>query len=81
MKIGGTFWLKYSPVFNQQFILAISINAKVASEVDSEIEKLVLQGEKKAKEVLSKHKPKLKKLSELLLKKETLERAELEKVI
>ena len=54
---------------------------KIASEVDSEIEKLVLQGERKAREVLSKHKPKLKKLSLLLLKKETLEREELKKII
>jgi cell division protease FtsH len=54
---------------------------KIASEVDSEIEKLILQGEKKAKEVLSKHKLKLKKLSLLLLKKETLEREELKKII
>jgi len=54
---------------------------KIASEVDSEIEKIVTDGEKKATDILSKNKPKLKKLAELLLKKETLERAELKKII
>jgi len=54
---------------------------KTASLIGDEVEKIVLQGEKQAKEVLTKHKVKLKKLSELLLKKETLEREEFEKVI
>ena len=54
---------------------------KIASEIDSEIEKIILEGEKKAQDILSKYKVKLKKLATLLLKKETLERAEFEKVI
>ncbi len=54
---------------------------KIASEIDSEIEKIILEGEKRAQDILSKHKAKLKKLATLLLKKETLERAEFEKVI
>jgi cell division protease FtsH len=54
---------------------------KIASQIDSEVEHLVLEGEKQAKDILAKNKPRLKKLSELLLKKETIEREELEEVI
>lgn len=54
---------------------------KIASQVDSEVEKIIVSCEKKAKEVLARNKPKLKKLAELLLKKETLERKEIEKII
>ena len=54
---------------------------KIASQVDSEIERIIAEGEKKAKEILTKNKPKLKKLSTALLKQETLEREELEKII
>jgi cell division protease FtsH len=53
---------------------------KIASQIDSEVEKIVTEAEKKAKQVLIKNKPKLKKLSELLLKKETVERDEIKKV-
>jgi len=54
---------------------------KVASQIDSEVEKIILGCEKKAKEILSRNKSKLKKLAEELLKKETLEREEIEKII
>ncbi len=54
---------------------------KIASQIDSEVEKIVTEAEKKAKQVLIKNKPKLKKLSELLLKKETVERDEIKKVV
>jgi ATP-dependent Zn protease len=37
--------------------------------------------EKKAKEILTKHKAKLKKLTAVLLKKETLDREEIDKII
>jgi len=54
---------------------------KIASQIDSEVEKIVSEGEKKAKQVLAKNKAKLKKLADLLLKKETIEREELKKII
>jgi len=54
---------------------------KIASQVDDEIEKIVLAGERRAREVLTKHKARLKKLATALLKKETLEREELERII
>jgi cell division protease FtsH len=54
---------------------------KVASQIDSEVEKIIVGCEKKAKEILTRSKPKLKKLAEALLKKETLERKEIEKIL
>jgi len=54
---------------------------KIASQIDGEVEKIVLDGEKLAKEILLKHKIKLKKLTTALLKKETLDREEIEKII
>ncbi|MDH4358717.1 MAG: ATP-dependent zinc metalloprotease FtsH [Candidatus Berkelbacteria bacterium] len=54
---------------------------KIASQIDSEIERIISEGEKKAREVLTKNKSKLKKLATILLKKETLEREELGKVL
>jgi len=54
---------------------------KIASQIDSEIERIILEAEKKAKQVLLKNKSKLKKLTDLLLKKETVERKEILKII
>jgi len=54
---------------------------KIASQVDGEIGRIVLSGEKRAREILTKHKARLKKLATALLKKETLERKELERVL
>ena len=54
---------------------------KIASQVDGEIGRIVLAGEKRAREVLTKQKARLKKLATALLKKETLEREELERII
>lgn len=54
---------------------------KIASQIDSEVERIVTEAEKKAKQVLTKNKTKLKKLAELLLKKETVEREEILKLV
>ncbi|MCX6809930.1 MAG: ATP-dependent zinc metalloprotease FtsH [Candidatus Berkelbacteria bacterium] len=54
---------------------------KMAALIDSEVEKVILESEKKAKNILTHDKTKLKKLAELLLKKETIEHDELEKII
>ncbi len=54
---------------------------KIASQIDSEVEKIIGEAEKKTRFVLTQNKSKLKKLAELLLKKETVEREELLKVI
>ncbi len=58
-----------------------NISEKVASQIDEEVERIVTEGEKQAREILTKNKGKLTKLAELLLKKETIEREELDKLI
>lgn len=54
---------------------------KIASMIDMEVEKIVLQGEKKSKDILTKNKSKLEELAKLLLEKETVDREELEKIL
>jgi len=54
---------------------------KIASQIDSEVERIVTSAEKKAKQVLLKNQTKLEKLTKLLLKKETVERKEILKTI
>ncbi len=54
---------------------------KTSALIDSEIEKFVRAGEDRAKKILTKDKSKLTKLAEALLKNETLDREELEKIL
>ena len=54
---------------------------KIAGQIDSEVERIITEAERKAKDILTKKKSKLQKLSELLIKKETIEREELGKII
>ena len=54
---------------------------KTSALIDSEIEKFIREGEDRAKQILAKKKSKLVKLSEELLKKETLDREELEAIL
>lgn len=53
-----------------------SYSEKVATDIDSEIKDIVSNAEKRAIETLKKYSSVMKKLAELLLKKETVERAE-----
>ncbi|MDD4531103.1 MAG: ATP-dependent zinc metalloprotease FtsH [Candidatus Pacebacteria bacterium] len=48
----------------------------VAQEIDKEVEKLILNGEKEAEKVLKDEKALLKKIAETLIKKETIEKEE-----
>ncbi|MFH1909603.1 MAG: ATP-dependent zinc metalloprotease FtsH [bacterium] len=54
---------------------------KISAVIDDEIEKIIRQAEEKTKQVLTKQKVKLVKLAKAVLKKETLEREELEKIL
>jgi len=54
---------------------------KISAVIDDEIEKIIRQAEEKTKQVLTKQKSKLVKLAKTVLKKETLERKELEKIL
>ena len=54
---------------------------KLASQIDSEVEKIIAESEKKTTEILTKNKGKLEKLAKTLLEKETIEREELENLL
>jgi cell division protease FtsH len=54
---------------------------KVASEIDKEVARIILEAHKKAKEVLTKNNKKLRVLSAELLKKETVEGEEFERLM
>lgn len=58
-----------------------NVSEKVASTIDAEVEKIIRASEEKAKKILTQNKTKLVKLAETLLKKETLERDEIEKIL
>ena len=45
---------------------------QVSSKIDEEVKKIILDAEKKAHEIISKHLPKVKLIAEMLLKHETL---------
>jgi len=54
---------------------------KLAAQIDSEVEKIIAESEKKTTEILTKNKGKLEKLAKTLLEKETIERKELENLL
>jgi len=54
---------------------------ETAREIDNEISKIMNNADKKAKEVLTKHKDALEKIAKILIEKETIERDEFEKII
>ena len=54
---------------------------KMAEAIDREVMKFISEARKKAKEIVGKHGDKLKVVGETLLRKETLERAEFEKLM
>lgn len=51
-----------------------------ASQIDSEVDKIIAEGQKKAETVLKKHKAMLKKISDKLIKEETLEGPDFDKM-
>ena len=54
---------------------------KVRAEIDQETKKLINQAEKTARQVLGKHQKVLAQLAHLLVKQETIEKAEFEKIV
>jgi len=57
-----------------------NFSEKMASEIDDEIRQIIFKSERRAHEVLSKHKTLLNKISEKLIKEETIEGAEFDKM-
>lgn len=58
-----------------------NVSEKVASTIDAEVEKIIRASEEKAKKILTQNKTKLVKLAEELLKKETLDKEQIEKIL
>ncbi|PJC47509.1 MAG: cell division protein FtsH [Parcubacteria group bacterium CG_4_9_14_0_2_um_filter_35_11] len=58
-----------------------NFSEKIAAEIDKEVERFIKEAEKKAQKVLNERKDLLKKIAKLLIKKETIERQEFEKII
>ena len=58
-----------------------NFSEKIAAEIDKEGERFIKEAEKKAQKVLNERKDLLKKIAKLLIKKETIERQEFEKII
>ena len=54
---------------------------KVAAEIDKQVEKLIKNAQQTAEKILKTRKSKLKKIAERLIKKETIERKEFEKLM
>lgn len=54
---------------------------KIAEKIDEEVAKFIRQAKDQAKEIINKYKNKLKKTADALLKQETLEREEFEKLM
>ncbi len=54
---------------------------ETATKIDKEISKLINQAQEKAKEIIKNYKNKLNQLAEVLVKKETIERKEFEKIM
>ena len=54
---------------------------QVANQIDKELAKFVKNAEKKARELLTKNRKLLEKLAKILIKKETIEKEEFEKIV
>jgi cell division protease FtsH len=54
---------------------------KVAIDIDKEVEKLIKNAQKQAEKIIKEKKPLLEKIAKTLMKKETIEREEFEKII
>jgi len=54
---------------------------KIAEEIDGEIKKLIEEAKDRATEILDKNKDKMKKMVEVLLKKEVIEQAEIKEIL
>ena len=60
---------------------ATQVSPELAAKIDREVAKIIDEGYKVAKEVLTKNKAKLDKVTETLLERETLEREEFERLV
>jgi len=67
--------------WGRSFVRPEEISPETQAKVDTEIKKIVNQCHQKAQQLLKEHRPELDRVAAKLLKKETLEREEFEKII
>ncbi len=69
------------PFLGREFSSEPDYSDEIAREIDDEIRRIVEGAHQSAKDILSEHRPILKSISELLLKRETIERVEFEALL
>jgi len=68
------------PFLGKDFAENRNYSEEIASLIDKEVSNFIQQGKERAKEIIKKHKPVIQKLSEKLLKEETVSGEEFEKL-
>jgi cell division protease FtsH len=69
------------PFLGREFSSEPDYSDEIAREIDDEIRRIVESAHQTAKDILTEHRDKLRSISELLLKRETIERAEFEALL
>jgi cell division protease FtsH len=69
------------PFLGREFSSEPDYSDEIAREIDDEIRRIVESAHQTAKDILNEHRDKLKSISELLLKRETIESAEFEALL
>ncbi len=69
------------PFLGREFSAEPDYSDEIAREIDDEIRRIVESAHVKAKEILGTHKASLEKLSEILIKRETIEREQFEALL
>ena len=67
--------------FGREFSESRNYSEKVATKIDDEVEKFIKTGEKEALAILNKKRKLLDKIAETLVREETIEKDEFEKII
>jgi len=68
------------PFLGKEFAENRNYSEEIASLIDKEVSSFIQKGRERAKEIIVKHKPVIKKLSDKLLKEETVSGSEFEKL-
>jgi cell division protease FtsH len=69
------------PFLGREFSSEPDYSDEIAREIDDEIRRIVEAAHQNAKDILSEHRASLEKISEILVKRETIEREEFEALL
>ena len=69
------------PFLGREFSAEPDYSDEIAREIDDEIRRIVESAHVQAKDILTEHRPDLEKLSEILVKRETIEREQFEALL